>query len=121
MATRRYSGRAKLVCRFRDKENDYDCEVYCRGTSVGRVGVGLPGAWSTLPEYQNGVDSDEAFDAVAKAAFAFALAPDPDDEDFPLIEDGDVEWGDQGVVVHRTDIVKPQTRQRVFDFGRRKP
>lgn len=120
MLVRRYSGRVKLVCRFRDRENDYDCEVIVDGESVGHSYVGLPNAWATLPEYKDGVDSDEAFDSAARAAFAFAMDDMFTEE--PLISSEDVEWDEEGIVVRRrplsSSVPDPQTS---LDFGRRRP
>lgn len=77
----RYCGRARLSCYFDDATDQYDCDVYVGDVRRGTIHVGLPGAWATLPEYRNGVDSDEAYDSAARAAVSFALCDDPDDSD----------------------------------------
>lgn len=128
MFARRYSGRVKVVCQFRDKESDYACALYVSGEHVGDVYVGLPGAWWTLPEYRGGVDSDEAFDAAARAALVFAMHDDEDDDgdddgEGPLIDSGDVDWSEDSVAVRRRPRPRPvpSRAQRSFDFGRRRP
>lgn len=127
MFTRRYSGRVKVVCQFRDRESDYACALYVDGEHAGDVYVGLPGAWATLPEYANGADSDEAFDEVARAALAFAMREDEDDDgdddgEGAIVSSGDVEWAADGVAVHRRPPRARSTKtQGSFDFGRRRP
>lgn len=120
MLVRRYSGRVKVVLQFCDKEDAYECELYVAGENVGDVYVGLPDAWTTLPEYRDGVDSDEAFDSAARAALIFAMHDD-DDEDGPLIDAGDVEWTpdlDAVAISRKQSHRAAPTLQQSLDFGR---
>ena len=121
MTTRRYSGCVKVVCRFRDEADDYDCEVYVGGKSAGHVFVGLPRAWASMPEYRNGVDSDEVFDDVARTALGFAMADDPETGEEALIDSGDVDWDEEGIAVSRHPRTAAPDSQESLDFGRWKP
>ena len=85
----RYCGRARLLCRFDDAAEEYACVIYVGDERRGAQRVGLPGAWSTLPEFRNGVDSDEAFDSAARAAVGFALYGAEDER---MLADDEVDY-----------------------------
>lgn len=87
----RYSGRAHLLCHFNDNADEYVCVIRVDGERRGEQRVGLPAAWRTLPEYRNGVDSDEAFDSAARAAVSFALGEEVGDGEM-MLDDDEVEW-----------------------------
>lgn len=92
MATR-YCGGTKINIKFRDRYNDYQCTLVGHGTQY----VGLPGAWATLPEYKNGVDSPEAYDSAAHAAISFALHDG-------MIDESDCLSGEDGHHIQRRPL-----------------
>lgn len=91
----RYSGRVAITVRLLPDNDTYDVTLRKSGRTRRNVRqsvfVGAP------RHLTHAVDSPQAYDDTAHAGVSFIL-----DEKDSLFDEGDFEWGERGLVVHRT-------------------
>lgn len=84
----RYSGNVTITLTYNDKTSQYDCSVKAPKEKAVKVHVRPP------PSSRLAVDSPEAYDGTARAAYSFA-----DDEHGEI---GNPEYGSgTGIIIHR--------------------